>query len=338
MAARRPQKTPAIPAPSSSVVVISPDNEVLLLHRVQTAGSFSSAHVFPGGNLSRFHEGELVPYVDSPARHVDGEAYRLAAIRETFEESGVLLAKRADGTEARSLLQLHPDDIDSGRLAVANERVRFEEWLGQVGGVPDLENLIPFTRWLTPPNLQRRYTTQMYLYMMPLADVDAPPPYVPTADNTEVMAAEFAPAAEWVDRAQRNEVILFPPQMYLLSLLAPFLASTPGPVDQETLSTERRRLAELVRDGRAPDEDARTFVPWADRVISPQMAGRIRTADGQDRTVMVLDSPGPELRGKRGGDSYRAIVLSNMPPGPPRDIQVRRRAEVLPLLREKEKL
>lgn len=134
-------KTPGIPAPSASVVVISPQNEILLLHRVQT-GTFSSAHVFPGGNLSAFHEGSLIPVIDSPERHVDGSSYRLAAIRETFEESGVLLARAADqaavaSTENRALLQVSEEASKQARVSVANEKVRFEEWLSSVGGVPD---------------------------------------------------------------------------------------------------------------------------------------------------------------------------------------------------------
>ena len=141
-----PTKTPAIPAPSSSVVVISPHNEILLLHRRKT-GTFSSAHVFPGGNLSAFHEGSSIPAVDSPERHVDGPAYRIAAIRETFEESGVLLARPADSSivqsslrspfEDRTLLHVSDDTSGPARVDVANDKIRFEDWLASVGGVPD---------------------------------------------------------------------------------------------------------------------------------------------------------------------------------------------------------
>ncbi len=125
-----------------SVVVVSADNHILLLHRVQT-GTFSSAHVFPGGNVSEFHEGALIPSVDSTERHVDGPAYRLTAIRETFEESGILLA-RPRGAQESSLLRLSDEETRQGRLAVANEKVRFEEWLAGVGGVPDSGALLPY--------------------------------------------------------------------------------------------------------------------------------------------------------------------------------------------------
>lgn len=136
-----PPKVPSIPAPSASVVVISPQNEILLLHRRQT-GSFSSAHVFPGGNLSPFHEGSITPAVDSPERHIDGPSYRIAAIRETFEESGILLARAAGqaavaSTENRALLQVEGEAGKKARVGVANDKIRFEDWLSSVGGVAD---------------------------------------------------------------------------------------------------------------------------------------------------------------------------------------------------------
>ncbi|CAK7227227.1 hypothetical protein SCUCBS95973_006471, partial [Sporothrix curviconia] len=140
-----PPKTPSIPAPSSSVVVISPQNEILLLHRRKT-GTFSSAHVFPGGNLSAFHEGSSIPAFDSPERHIDGPSYRIAAIRETFEESGVLLARPAGSSastsanaafEDRRLFHVSEETSKPARVDVANDKIRFEDWLSSAGGVPD---------------------------------------------------------------------------------------------------------------------------------------------------------------------------------------------------------
>jgi 8-oxo-dGTP pyrophosphatase MutT (NUDIX family) len=121
---------------------------VLLLHRVKTSTAFPSAHVFPGGNLSAFHE--EVPAVDSPQRHRDGNAtYRIAAIRETFEETGILLAY-PKGKRGR-LLELPQDVLDAGRKLVHGNKVRFGDWLDQVGGEADLgEYLKGYRRWPKP--------------------------------------------------------------------------------------------------------------------------------------------------------------------------------------------
>ena len=121
--------------PSASVLLLSPTNKVLLLHRVRTSSAFPSAHVFPGGNLSSFHEGPI-PDVDSPSRHVDGDAYRLAAVRETFEESGILLARRREGD--RGSLNMPSEVMEDGRKKVHSEQVKFQEWVASLDGTPDV--------------------------------------------------------------------------------------------------------------------------------------------------------------------------------------------------------
>ncbi|KAL1901037.1 hypothetical protein Sste5346_002103 [Sporothrix stenoceras] len=350
-------KTPSIPAPSSSVVVISPQNEILLLHRRQT-GTFSSAHVFPGGNLSNFHEGGITPAIDSPERHADGPSYRIAAIRETFEESGILLARAAGqeavaSTENRALLQVEETASKKARVGVANDKVRFEDWLKSVGGVADSENLIPFTRWLTPPNLPRRYTTQMYLYFLPLADNTKTTSDAgaaanldnnggASADETEVTKAEWATAQAWIDRARNNDIILFPPQLYILSLLAPLLkgpsALPSGSSSADHYAAERRAVNDLVHSGPAPGEDPATFVSFADRVISPRGIGML-PGDERGRAVLALDYPGPELKSSgRSGDHFRVVVVGNMPPGPPRELELVKRADVVSKMEVKPKV
>jgi hypothetical protein len=105
---------------------------------VKTSTSFPSAHVFPGGNVSAFHDG-VVPNPNDPRRHVDGKTYRLAAIRETFEESGILLAKTSSGR----LIEVSESDRDAGRKAIHKGDVSFPEWLSKRGGIPDTGTSYP---------------------------------------------------------------------------------------------------------------------------------------------------------------------------------------------------
>lgn len=127
-------KKPAALRPSASVVLLSPDNQVLLLHRVKTSSAFPSAHVFPGGNLSEFHDG-AVPGQGDVKLHEDSLPYRLAAIRETFEESGILLARET--SQDGKPLNVPVAERDSARKAIYENKVRFVEWLASMGGVPD---------------------------------------------------------------------------------------------------------------------------------------------------------------------------------------------------------
>ncbi|KAK4210672.1 nucleoside diphosphate-linked moiety X motif 19, mitochondrial [Rhypophila decipiens] len=347
---KRPPPTPV--RPSSSILLISPNNQVLLLHRVQTSKSFASAHVFPGGNLSSFHEGPL-PEPGSESLHEDSLVYRLAAVRETFEESGILLAKTKDG----SLLGLSDQVREAGRKAVHGNTIKFIDWLVSVGGIPDTDGLTPFTRWITPPNgPNRRFSTQMYIYMLPLSAASASLGPTAGAEGHEVIiptpthdgglehtAAAFDDPSNWISRARSGEIILFPPQFFLLHIVSQFIKGG-DTSSARNYQTEREGLMEFlsrtptVRSDRPGGKEARIHatasIPWADKVISPTVLF-MRQSDR--RVVLGLDKPGPELKGtKRGGDWDRVVLVSFRKEGP-RDVEVRWREDVLREEREAER-
>lgn len=138
MASNKAKKEVAVPRPSASVLLVSPQNQFLLLQRVKQSSSFASAHVFPGGNVSKFHDGEM-PGTDSPERHVDSEIYRRAAIRETFEESGIVLARNAGFGR---LIEVPEEEREQGRRLVHSNEVPFEKWLAGKGGRADTGNVL----------------------------------------------------------------------------------------------------------------------------------------------------------------------------------------------------
>lgn len=338
--------------PSSSIILLSPTNQVLLLHRVQTSTSFPSAHVFPGGNLSAFHEPPLPP-AGSPDRHRDSPAYRLAAVRETFEESGILIAKRSPADDD-ALLAVPEREREDVRRRVHADEVKFTEWVERdLGAALCVDDLVPFTRWVTPPNMPKRFTTQMYIYFMPLAESpsagdNGPADVVdvvqtPTPDGgVEHTAATFADASEWLRRQARGEIVLFPPQCYLLTLVADVFASVPpglGGGDPEArYAAQRRALVDFVR--RTPTTSTgevatgggkvalhpSALIPWSEKVMSPH-ALFIRESDS--RIVLGLDKPGPELKGSGAGGDFERVVLVKFTKGGPQDVEVRVREEVL---------
>lgn len=89
--------------------------------------------------MSSFHEGPL-PDPGSDSLHEDSFVYRLAAVRETFEESGILLAKRKEG---EGLLEVSDAVREAGRKAVHGNTIKFVDWLDSVGGVPDTGRTMP---------------------------------------------------------------------------------------------------------------------------------------------------------------------------------------------------
>lgn len=325
------KKAPAIPRPSSSVILISPQNQILLLQRVKQSSSFPSAHVFPGGNVSEFHDGRA-PEPDHPDRHVDGEAYRMAAIRETFEESGILLAKN---NGFGRLIEVPEKDRENGRVQVHSNQISFPTWLAQKGGRADVEGLLPFTRWITPTNVPKRFSTQMYIYFLPTLsstplgqdaakseeEVDIPSPT--TDGGKEHTTARFLPASAWCRLAQEGRIILFPPQFFLLHQIAQHFDGLQAPTDygsisrdalsREELERRRKKLVEFVKGG---------MPPWTEKCISPSV---LPPRDGKKRedgrNILGLNRPGPELeamKAGRAGVSEQCVLVDFKKEGPRR--------------------
>lgn len=94
---------------------------------MKTSSSFPSAHVFPGGNISS-QDGDFPP-AGHPDSHDDGAYYRKAAIREMFEESGILLAKNKSTGQ---LVKLSPTEREEGRHAIHKNEITFDQWLKRV--------------------------------------------------------------------------------------------------------------------------------------------------------------------------------------------------------------
>lgn len=334
------KKDPAIPRPSSSVLLISPQNQVLLLQRVRQSSSFPSAHVFPGGNVSEYHDGKA-PEPDHADRHVDSEVYRMAAIRETFEESGILLARN---NGFGRLIELPEHEREEGRKLVHGNEIPFTKWLSQKGGRADIEGLTPFTRWVTPTNVPKRFTTQMYLYFLPTLsstplsegasseeEINIP---LPTTDGgKEHTTARFLPASAWCRLAQEGRIILFPPQFFLLHQIAQHFDGLASPTDygsisrdaisREELEARRKRLLEFVKSGSPP---------WTEKCISPSV---LPARDGKKRpdgrSVLGLQRPGHELEAQKSGRAglTEQCVLVEFQKSGPRRVAVISREEAL---------
>ncbi|KAK3725971.1 hypothetical protein LTR37_000119 [Vermiconidia calcicola] len=339
--AQKQNKVPAVPRPSSSVLLISPNNQVLLLQRVKQSSSFPSAHVFPGGNVSEAHDGR-VPPVDSPQRHVDSEVYRNAAIRECFEESGILLARN---NGFGRLIEVPEAEREEGRKETHSNKTTFPKWLSQKGGRADIDGLVPFTRWVTPTNVPKRFTTQMYLYFLPTLsstsiaesttaenDEEESKIPLPTTDGgLEHTTARFLPASVWLRLAQEGRIILFPPQFFLLHHVAQHFddLSSPTaygsisrePLSREELENRRKALLEFVKTGEPP---------WTEKVISPiVMPARDGKKRDDNRSLLGLKKPGPELAGSgRSGVKDQCVLVGFKKEGP-RHLEVVSRQEAL---------
>ena len=84
--------------------------------------------------MSEAQDGEI-PEPNDRRRHQDSLVYRTGAIRECFEESGILLARRKSSSD--EMLLLSDEEREQGRHKVHENKVMFKEWVEEKGGVID---------------------------------------------------------------------------------------------------------------------------------------------------------------------------------------------------------
>jgi len=139
---------PVTPRPAATVLLVRDGDpwELLLVHRPGGADFAPGAYVFPGGAV---HE-EDSAWSDQIAG---------AAIRETFEETGILLAHRR-GRFARD------GECDGLRAAIMNG-ASFAPAMKAAGLEPALDELVMFARWVTPAQLRRRFDTRFFVARLP---------------------------------------------------------------------------------------------------------------------------------------------------------------------------
>ncbi|MDO7836379.1 NUDIX hydrolase [Sphingobium sp. HBC34] len=188
----------AHPRPSATILLVrEAPFEVLMVSR-HSDQDFSSALVFPGGIVDASDSSDdWMPHIIGAERYSTTErALRIAAFRETFEECGLLLARRRDGA---------PITI------TAERQTDFLTLIAQNDAVLTLDDLVPFAHWITPVQSPRRYDTHFFLAVAPTGQTAC-------CDGTEAVAVEWISPAELVAEAEAGtgvRKVVFPTRMNL---------------------------------------------------------------------------------------------------------------------------
>jgi 8-oxo-dGTP pyrophosphatase MutT (NUDIX family) len=170
--------------PSASVILArdgADGLEVFMVRRHARSPVAPSAYVFPGGTV-RPDDADLAPDVDSallsralsersdaPVEPAEAAAFYVSALRELFEEAGVLLVRDATG----QLLSVDPSDttlqerLESTRLALQAQDLSFARVLKDWSWLPAFDLLMPFSHWVTPRVLAARFDTRFFVAQMP---------------------------------------------------------------------------------------------------------------------------------------------------------------------------
>lgn len=252
-----------IPEEAATVMLVrdAPRLETFMMRRNPRAAFVPGAHVFPGGKVD---PGDADPaalvgatgpadgVADGWLGRIGARRFWVAAVREAFEETGVLLARRADGTA------FVPDAADRAALAAARPAVLAGDLalaavLADRGLVLDLDALVPLAHWITPEASDRRYDTWFFVALAPVG-------HDPVHADGEMVASAWLAPDEVLRRARTRSLELIYPTVRTLLLARRY------PTGAALVSAARERWDR-------PD-------PW--RVMNPDQGWQLDLVDDEE--------------------------------------------------------
>ncbi len=217
-------RTKAVAPRDAATVILLRDDDadgllVYLLRRVSSMKFAPGAYVFPGGSVDR-RDGDLAVGWSGPSPAWWGEAFGAAetlarelvcaAVRETFEESGVLLAGPA---EDAIVPDTSADDWEADRQGLLDRSQSLAELLARRGLVLRGDLLRPWAHWITPELEERRYDTRFFVAALPAGQR--------TRDvSTESDRVAWVRPCDAAEAALRGEMPMLPPTQVTLTELA----------------------------------------------------------------------------------------------------------------------
>ncbi|CEQ40933.1 SPOSA6832_02615 [Sporobolomyces salmonicolor] len=334
------------------------DYRVLLLKRHESSRTYTNAYVFPGGNVdpidgatsawSSFFP-SLAPFtvgVPSPPStsasassslsDVDLQTVKLCALRETFEESGVLLFEalsECEGAHEAALVQAEKtwSDKNGLRKTELREEVHkdggkfvevFEKELG--GEVrPAVGRLTHWANWITPLGLPRRFDTHFFISILPPASSSHfSHSLLATCDGVETSSAEWLTPAEAIHRALAHVAQLPSHQASIPSTTAQYAPQPASMGDNPSnaiilhppqfyllaeLAHNHKSYRSLLAGGSATGNSS------SSPVVRPRTIARVLDSSGKTRGATLL--PGDEDFMPPSSDLGDAFVVRELGEG-----------------------
>jgi len=234
-------RPPAVPRDAATVILLrqAPGVEAFLLQRTDALEFAPGACVFPGGSVDESDGDGQIGWAGRSAAefaswlNTSAERARTlvcAAVRETFEESGVLLA----GPSPTELVQDSAALADD-RRSLLDGSCSLAELLGRRGLVLRADLLTPWARWVTPEFSPRRFDTWFFASPMPPGQVTA----VTGHEPAESVSGTWMKPPDALEAARAGQITLLPPTAVTLAELA-------GHQDVASILAQRRVIAPLL--------------------------------------------------------------------------------------------
>jgi 8-oxo-dGTP pyrophosphatase MutT (NUDIX family) len=164
---------PGVARPASTILLLREGAvdaiEVFMMVRHYQIEFASGALVFPGGSVDASDQdiiGMPELYAGSDGLNAATLNFRIAAIRETFEESRILLA-RVRGSDDLIPAARAAEIADAHRDALNDGKISFAQILAENGLVLALDLLVPYAHWITPEGMKKRFDTWFFLAAAP---------------------------------------------------------------------------------------------------------------------------------------------------------------------------
>jgi len=201
--------------PASTVLIIRDGKigiEVFMVVRNHEIDFASGALVFPGGKLDKNDYDEKLKnlsYIDEE-RDIENLPFKIAAIRESFEEANVLFANDKVSNSLVSVNRLK--SLNSWREKFNNNTTSMLEFASIESLKFSTKNLTPFAHWITPERMPKRFDTRFYI-------AEAPKDHKGEHDGSEsVDSIWINPHQALEDCYSKKRTIIFPTRLNLEKL------------------------------------------------------------------------------------------------------------------------
>jgi 8-oxo-dGTP pyrophosphatase MutT (NUDIX family) len=199
-------KNPATPAPSATILMLRDGRdglEVFMVVRHHQIDFASGALVFPGGKADpQDFDPALIPHLDGAADDAAMRAIQVSAIREAFEECGILLAREEGQSTLISAARLA--ELEPYRTTLHNGAASMVEFVQKERLRLACDRLVHFAHWVTPDMMPKRFDTHFFL-------AEAPADHLAVHDGHESVDSVWIRPADVLEQAAAGKrTVIFP--------------------------------------------------------------------------------------------------------------------------------
>jgi 8-oxo-dGTP pyrophosphatase MutT (NUDIX family) len=249
--------TPVVPKRAATVMLLKDTADGPAVHMLRRRASMAfagGAYAYPGGGVDPRDDEHHIRWA-GPTRawwakrlgvdEATAQAIVCAAVRETYEEAGVLLAGESDDSVVGDTTG---EDWEADRAAVAAREFSFAEFLDRRGLVLRSDLLGAWTRWITPEFESRRYDTWFFVAALPHGQRTR-------NASTEADRTVWIRPQEAADGYDKGELMMMPPTIATLRRLTSYATA-----DEALAAAPARDMTAVLAQARL--EDGRIVLTW----------------------------------------------------------------------------